>query len=238
MAAAPVLVASDTADVEAPEPLVLEQPHFPTQDVQFSDSSDDSSTNGAFFHARTLRDTATNINSGEHRLPTEAIPTDRQSPLRPLSHSQSFHAISGAGSNNSLNDSPGNHSNAFEFERQGPLLARQSTEAMRTVDQGTLRVSSTCLSHIEDSDSSVDTTPEISLLSFRTIVAPESQQVQPSSTVLPKSFDIQPKIPPRRYHEKVIQNKIAPKMRCVPISESAAASNQLTQNLKRDAVID
>ena len=111
---------------------------------------------------------------------------------------------------------------------------------MPTVDEGTLRVSPTCLSHNDHSDSSVDTTPENSfyLLSFRTIVAPESQQVQSSSTVLPKSYDVRPKIPPRRYHEKVIQNKIAPKMRCAPISESAAASNQLTQNQKRDAIND
>ena len=52
------LVAPDIADVEAPEPKVLEPPYFPTQDVQFSDSSDDSSTNDAFLHARTLRDTS------------------------------------------------------------------------------------------------------------------------------------------------------------------------------------
>ena len=97
MAAAPALVAPETADVEAPEPQVLERPYLPTQDDRFSDSSDDSSTNDTLFHARTLRDTPTHMNSGERRLPAEAIPTDRQSPLRPLSRSQNSHAISGAG---------------------------------------------------------------------------------------------------------------------------------------------
>ena len=137
VAAAPNLVAPDTADVEAPEPQVLERPYLPTQDVRFSDSSDDSFTNDALFHARTLRDTPTHMNSGEHRLPAEALPTDRQSALRPLSRSQSSDANNGAGSNESLNDSPRNISNAFEFE-QGPLQAPQFTEAMPTVDQGTL----------------------------------------------------------------------------------------------------
>ena len=171
LAAAPALMAPDTADVEAPEPLVLERPYLPTQDVRFSDSSDDSFTNDALFHGRTLRDTPTHMNSGELRLPAEAIPTDRQSPLRPLSRSQSSHAISGAGSHNSLNDSPRNISNAFEFE-QGPLLAPQSTEAMPTVDQGTLRFSPTHFSHNDDSDSSVDSTRENSIYirNFRTTV--------------------------------------------------------------------
>ena len=54
-----VAAAPDTADVEAPEPQVLERPYLPTQDVRFSDSSDDSSTNDASLHARTLRDTPT-----------------------------------------------------------------------------------------------------------------------------------------------------------------------------------
>ena len=65
VAAAPVLVAPDTADVEAPEPQVLERSYLPTQDVRFSDSSDDSSTNDAPLHARTSRDTPTHMNSGE-----------------------------------------------------------------------------------------------------------------------------------------------------------------------------
>ena len=47
----PALVAPDTADVEAPESQVLERPCLPTQDVRFSDSSDDSFTIDAFFHA-------------------------------------------------------------------------------------------------------------------------------------------------------------------------------------------
>ena len=160
--AAPALVVSDTADFEAPEPPVLERPYLPTQDVRFSDSSDDSSTNDAPLHALTLRHAPTHMNSREHRLPAEAIPTDRQSALRPLSRSQSSHANSGAGSNHSLNDSPTNISNAFEFE-QGPLLAPQSTEAMPTVDQGTLRVSPTHFSYNDDSDSSVDSTRENSI---------------------------------------------------------------------------
>ena len=118
VAAAPALMAPDTADVEAPEPQVLERPYLPTQDVRFSDSSDDSFTNDALFHGRTLRDTPTHMNSGEQRLPAEATPTDRQSPLRPLSRSQSSRAFSGAGSNNSLKDSPRKICIAFEFERQ------------------------------------------------------------------------------------------------------------------------
>ena len=188
VAAAPALMAPDTADVEAPEPQVLGRPYLPTQDVRFSDSSDDSLNNDALFHARTLRDTPTHMNSGEQRLPAEAIPTDRQSLLRPLSRSQSSHAISGAGSHNSLNDSPRDISNAFEFE-QGPLLAPQSTEAMPTVDQGTLRVSLTHFSHNDDSDSSVDSTRENSIYirNFRTTVQSDSQQAQSSSTNLPKS---------------------------------------------------
>ena len=153
------------------------------------------------------------MNSGEHRLPAEAIPTDRQSALRPLSRSQSSHAISGAGSNNSLNDFPRKICNAFEFERQGPLLAPQSTEATPTVDQGTLRVSPTHFSHNDDSDSSVDSTREnsISIRNFRTTVQSDSQQAQSSSTDLPKSCDLRPRLPTRDYHEKVIQNKIPPK---------------------------
>ena len=239
LAAAPALMAPDTADVEAPEPLVLERPYFPTQDVRFSDSSDDSSTNDASLHARTLRDTPTLMNSGEKRLPAEAIPTDRQSPLRPLSRSQSSHAISGAGSHTSLNDSPRNISNAFEFE-QGPLLAPQSTEPMPTVDQGTLRVSQTRFSHNDDSDSSVDSTREnsIHIRNFRTTVPSDSQQAQSASTDLPKSYDLRPRLPPRDYHEKVIQNKIPPKIRCIPINEPAASSKQLTQSQKRDVIID
>ena len=240
VAAAPASVAPDTTDVEAPEPQVLERPYLPTQDVRFSDSSDDFSTNDASLHARTLRDTPTHMNSGEQRLPAEAIPSDRQSPLRPLSRSQSSHAISGAGSNNSLNDSPRNISNTFDFDRQGAILAPPSTEAMPTVDQGTLRVSPTHFSFNDDSESSVDSTREKSVYirNFRTTVQSESQQAQSSSTDLPQSYDLRPRLPPRDSHEKVIQNKIPPKIRCIPISEPAASSNQLTQRQKRDVIND
>ena len=202
VAAAPALVAPDTADVEAPEPQVLERPYLPTQDVRFSGSSGDLSTKDALIHARTLRDTPTDMNSGVQRLPAEAIPTDRQSPLRTLSRSQSSHAISGAGSTNCLNDSPKNISNAFEFE-QVPPLAPQFTEATPTVDQGTLRVSPTHFSHNDDSDSSVDTTREnsIYLRNSRTTVTPEKQRAESSSTDLPKSYDLRPRLPPRDYHE-------------------------------------
>ena len=229
-------MAPDTADVEAPEPQFLERPYLPTKDVRFSDSSDDSSTNDAPLHARTLRHTPTHMNSGEQRLPAEAIPTDRQPPLRPLSRSHRSHAISGAGSHNYLNTSPRTISNAFEFESQGPLLAPPSTEAMPTVDQDTLRVSQTRFSHNDDSDSSVDSTRENSIYIriFRTTVHSDSQPAQSSSTDLPKSYDLRPRLQPRDYHEKVIQNKIPPKIRCIPITEPAATPNQLTQSQKRD----
>ena len=130
-------------------------------------------------------------------------------------------------------------SNAFEFE-QGPLLAPQSTEAMPTVDQRTLRVSQTPFSHNDDSDSSVDSTRENSIYirNFRTTVQSDSQQAQSSSTDLPKSYDLRPRLPPRDYHEKVIQNKIPSKIRCIPITEPAATPNQLTQSQKRDAILD
>ena len=129
--------------------------------------------------------------------------------------------------------------NAFEFE-QGPLLAPQSTEAMPTVDQGTLRVSQTHFSHNDNSDSSVDSTRgnSIYIRNFRTTVQSERQQAQSSSTDLSKSYDLRPRLPPRDYHEKVIQNKIPPKIRCIPINEPPASSKQLTQNQKRDVIID
>ena len=239
VATAPALMAPDTADVEAPEPQVLERPYFPTRDAHFSDSSDDSSTNDASLHARTLRDTPTYMNSGEQKLPAEAIPTDRESPLRPLSPSQSSHAISGAGSNNSLNESPRSLSNTFEFE-EGQLLDSPSSESMPHIDQGNLRLFPTSLSHSADSHSSIDTTREhsIFLRNFRTTVTRESQQAHSSSTVLPKSYDLRPRLPPRDCPEKVIQNNIPPTMRCIPITEPAALSNQLTQSQKRDVIID
>ena len=64
VAAAPALMAPDTAEVEAPEPQVLERPYLPPQDPRFSDSSDDSFTNDALLHARTLRDIPTHMNLG------------------------------------------------------------------------------------------------------------------------------------------------------------------------------
>ena len=236
VAAAPALMAPDTADVEAPEPQVSNRPYLPTQDVRFSDSSADSPTNDDSLHARTLPDTPTHMNSGEQRLPAEAIPTGRQSPLRALSRSQSSRAISGAVSNNSSIDFPRIISDAFEFKRQGPLLAPQSTEAMPTVDQGTLRVSATLFSHNDDSVRSVASTRENSIYirNFRTTVQSESQQAQSSSTDVPQSYDLRPRLPPRDYHEKVIQNRIPPKTRCIPISEPAATPNQLTQSHKRN----
>ena len=67
---APVpLVAPDTADVEAPEPQVSERPYLVLRMFNFSDSSDDSSTNDALLDARTLRDTPVHMNSSEYRLP-------------------------------------------------------------------------------------------------------------------------------------------------------------------------
>ena len=107
-------------------------------------------------------------------------------------------------------------------------------------DQGNIRVFPTRLSHNADSDSSVDTTREnsIYLRNCFTTVTPESQQAQSSSTDLPKSYHLRPRPPPRDSHEKVIQNKVPHKMRCIRISESAASLNQLTQSHKRDVFID
>ena len=148
--------------------------------------------------------------------------------MRPLSRLQSSHAVSGAVSYNSLNDSPRNFSNAFKFD-QGPLLEPQSSKLMGPVDQGNLRVFRTRLSHNAESDNSVDTTRKKSfhLRNSRTTVRPGSQQAQSSSTDLPQPYDLRPRLPPRDYLEKVIQNQIPPKVRCIPISETAASSNQL-----------
>ena len=70
--------------------------------------------------------------------------------------------------------------------------------------------SQTGVSHIDDSDSSVDTTRENSfyIRNFCTTVQSESQQVQSSDTDLPQTYDLRPRLPPPDYHEKVIQNKI------------------------------
>ena len=138
-----------------------------------------------------------------------------------------------------MNASPRNISKEFEFE-QGPLLAPQSTEAMPTVDQGTLKASLTRFSHNDDSDSLVDSTRENSIYirNLRSTAQSESQQAQSSSTDLRKSYDLRPRLPLRDYHEKVIQNKIPPKIRCIPITEPADTPNQLTQSQKRDAILD
>ena len=111
---------------------------------------------------------------------------------------------------------------------------------MPTVDQGTLRVSQIHFSHNDDSDSSVDSTRENSIYipNCRTTVQSDSQQAQSSSTDLPKSYDLRPRLPPRDYQEKVIQNKIPPKIRCIPINEPAASSKQLTESQKREAILD
>ena len=92
----------------------------------------------------------------------------------------------------------------------------------------------------DNSDSSADSTRENSIYirNFCATVHSDSQQAQSSSTDLPKSYDFRPKLPPRDYHEKVIQNKIPPKIRCIPITEPAATPNQLTQSQKRDAILD
>ena len=78
-------MAPDTADLEASEPQVLDRPYLPPQDAGFSDSTDDSFTNDALFQARTLPNTPTHMKSGHQRLAVDAVPTDRQSPLRPFS---------------------------------------------------------------------------------------------------------------------------------------------------------
>ena len=67
----------------------------------------------------------------------------------------------------------------------------------------------TRLCHNSDSDSSVDTTRKNSIYFCNscTTVTPESQQAQSSGTDLPKSYDLQPRLPPRDYHEKAIQKK-------------------------------
>ena len=98
---------------------------------------------------------------------------------------------------------------------------------MPTVDQGTLRVSQTRFSHNDDSDSSVDSTRENSIYirNCRITNHSDSQQAQSSSTDLPKSYDIRPRLPPRDYHEKIIQNKIPPKILCILITEPAATPN-------------
>ena len=92
----------------------------------------------------------------------------------------------------------------------------------------------TRFSHNADSDSSVGSTRENStyIPNFCTTVQSESQQAQSSSTNLPQSYDLKPRLPPRDYYEKVIQNKIPPKLRCIPNTEPAVLSNQLKKSQK------
>ena len=117
-----------------------------------------------------------------------------------------------------LSLSGSNHSWNLSLQRPCLLLTRHPQS------------SQTRVSHNDDSDSSVDTTRENSfyIRNFCTTVQSESQQVQSSDTDLPQPYDLRPRLPPPDYHEKVIQNKIPPEILCIPISEPAAASNQLT----------
>ena len=55
---------------------------------------------------------------------------------------------------------------------------------------------------------------------------------------MPQSYVFRPGLTTRDYHEKVIQNKTPPKTSCIPISETAAKPNRLTQSQKRDTIID
>ena len=131
------------------------------------------------------------MNSAEQRLPAEAIPTDWQSPLHPLSRLQSSHAKNSVGSNSFSNDSLRNINDKFEFE-PGTLLEPQSLVFVPPVDQGNLRVLPTRLSHNAESESSVNSTRENSvyLCNSRTTVTVERQQAQSSSTDLPKTHDL------------------------------------------------
>ena len=140
------------------------------------------------------------MNSAAQRLPAEAIPTDRLSPLRPISLGQSSHANSSVGSNSVLIDSTRNKYNKFEFE-QGTLLEPQSLVFMPPVDQGNLTVLRIRLSHNAESNRSLDSTRDnsVNLSNSRITVTVESQQAQSSSTDLPKSHDFRPRLPPRDY---------------------------------------
>ena len=108
------------------------------------------------------------------------------------------------GSSLSLHDNDLQLQNPAAFEPQGSLLAPRSTEAMPTVDQGTLRVFATHLSHYDDSDSSVNSSRESSIYirNFRTTVQSENQQTQSSTTDCPTLliFD-------GDYHVGIIQRK-------------------------------
>ena len=92
----------------------------------------------------------------------------------------------------------------------------------------------------DSSDSSADATEENSvyLSNFPFANISESPQAQSSSANLPNSFDPKLRLLPRDYHEKAIQNKLPPKVRCIPVSEPAASSYQLTLSQKLDLIVD
>ena len=96
---------------------------------------------------------------------------------------------------------------------------------MPPVDEGNLRVLPNRLSYNADSGSLVDTARENSLYlrNFSTTVTTENQQAHPSSAILPQSYDLRPRLPPRDYHEKVIQNQIPPKKCSIPLSVPAVS---------------
>ena len=76
-----------------------------------------------------------------------------------------------------------------------------------------------------------------------TVVATQNVTEDPPPVTVNIRFPIAPApvplgLAPRDYHEKVIQNKIPPKKRCIPITEQAASSHQLTKGQKRDVIID
>ena len=92
----------------------------------------------------------------------------------------------------------------------------------------------------DNSDSSADTTCENSVCrsNFPTATNSASPQAQSISSNLPNSYNFRLRLPPWDYHEKAIQNKIPPKVRCFPVSEPAASSDQLTPSKKRDVIVD
>ena len=242
MPAAPAhLVAPYTAYVEVAEPIAPAQPHISTQEARFSDSSDDSLIIDPLRTHRTLRDTTICSPSAKRRLSAEATPTHRQLPQLLLSHWSSLNNSSSDGSNSFLNHSDAliQHHHAFESE-PGPLLTPHFSETMPTVDQGTLRVSPARFSHNDDSDGSADSARENSIYirNSRTTVASDNQQTQSSRANFPQSYDRRPRLTPPDYHEKVIHIKIPSKVRCIPIEEPAVSSSQLTQDQKRDDILD
>ena len=91
----------------------------------------------------------------------------------------------------------------------------------------------------DSSDRSIDTTCIYSAYISNCFTAnnSESPKAQSSSADLSTFYDFRPKIPPRDYHEKAIQNQKPAKVGCNPVSEPAVASNHLTPSQKRDVII-